>query len=223
MKSSYTPLILSGFCLFILVACSPDQTALNWLRKTERHWAKLEKKQPEWAEMLDSTALENRLDFLTKALSKAQDLTRQSLNPAVKNKVSALSTRLQTAQSQLLGQQKDPCVYNLGLRLREQFAPGRPFQMSQLEKLQLHLDNADTYYQQARQKLKEPVPAQCDSAIIQHVSSITYLREELGKKIAASNLPKVMSKQLEYKINQSCLYMKDYLAWCRSMAFEARN
>lgn len=223
MKSSNTPLILGGLCLSILVACSPDRGALTWLHKTERQWANLEKKQPEWAEMLDSTALESRLDFLATALTKAQDWTKQPLDPAVKNKVSVLSIRLQTAQDQLLSQQKDPCVYNLGLRLQKQFPPGRPFEMSQLEELQLQLDQAATYYQQARQKLKEPVVAQCDSAIIQHISSITYLREELGKKIAESNLPNVMSKQLEYKINQSCLYMKDYLAWCRSMAFEARN
>lgn len=223
MKSSNTLLILGGLCLFILVACSPDRNALNWLHKTERHWVKLEKKQPEWAEMLDSTGLESRLDFLTTSLSKAQDWTKQPLDPAVKNKVSALHTRLKTAQDYLLKQQKDPSVYNLGLRLREQFAPDRPFEMSQLEKLQVQLDQAATYYQQARQKLKEPVPAQCDSAIAQHISSITYLREELGKKIAESDLPKLMGKQLEYKINRSCMYMKDYLAWCRSMAFEARN
>ncbi|WP_421795118.1 hypothetical protein [Haliscomenobacter sp.] len=223
MRSSNTPLILSGLCLLILIACSPDGSALKWLHKTERHWAKLEKEQPEWAEMLDPTALESRLDFLATALTKAQDWTKQPLDPAVKNKVSALSNRLQTAQDHLLSQQKDPCVYNLGLRLQEQFSPDRPFEMSQLEKLQLQLDQAANYYQQARQKLTEPVPAQCDSAIAQHISSITYLREELGKKIMDSNLPKVMSKQLEYKINQSCLYMKDYLAWCRSMAFEARN
>lgn len=223
MKFSNTPLILSGLCLIILVACSPDRSALNWLNKTERHWSKLEKKQPEWAEMLDSTALESRLNFLATTLTKAQDWTKQPLDPAVKNKVSALSTRLQTAQDHLLSQQKDPCVYNLGLRLREQFSPDRPFEMSQMENLQEQLDQAATYYRQAKQKLREPAPARYDSAIAQHISSITYLREELGKKIAESSLPKVMSKQLEYKINQSCMYMKDYLAWCRSMAFEARD
>lgn len=223
MKSSNTPLILGGLCLLILIACSPDSSALKWLHKTEREWANLEKKQPEWAEMLDSTALESRLDFLATALTKAQDWTKQPLDPAVKNKVSALRTRLQTAQDRLISQKKDPTVYNFVLRLREQFSPDRPFDMSQMKNLQEHLDQAATYYHQAKQKLQEPAPAQCDSAIAQHISSITYLREELGKKIAESSLPKVMSKQLEYKINQSCLYMKDYLAWCRSMAFEARN
>jgi hypothetical protein len=224
MKSSNTPLILGGLCLLgILVACSPDRSALNWLHKTEQHWAKLGKKQPEWAEMLDSTALQNRLDFLAIALTKAQDWTKQPLDPAVKNKVSALSTHLQTAQDRLLSQQKDPSVYNLGLRLQEQFASDQPFEMSQLDNLQKQLDQAAIYYQQAKEKLREPLPAQCDSAIAQHISSITYLREELGKKITESDLPKVMSKQLEYKINQSCMYMKDYLAWCRSMAFEARE
>ena len=223
MKPSYTPLTLGGLCLFIVLACSPDRSALNWLNKTERHWAKLEKKQPEWAEMLDSTALESRLNFLATALTKAQDWTKQSIDPAVKNKVSALNNRLQTAQDRLFSQKKDPTVYNLGLRLREQFSPDRPFEMSQLDNLQKHLDQAATYYRQAKQKLQEPLPAQCDSAISQHISSITYLREELGEKIVEGNLPKVMSKQLEYKINRSCLYMKDYLAWCRSMAFEARD
>lgn len=223
MKSSNTPLILGGLCLSILLACSPDRSALNWLNKTERHWAKLENKQPEWAEMLDSTALESRLYFLATALTKAQDWTKQAIDPAVKNKVSALNNRLQTAQDRLLSQKKDPTVYNLGLRLREQFSPDRPFEMSQLDNLQKHLDQAATYYRQAKHKLQEPAPAQCDSAIAQHISSITYLREELGKKIMESNLPKVMSRQLENKINRSCLYMKDYLAWCRSMAFEARN
>lgn len=224
MKSSKTPLILGGLCLLsILVACSPDRSALNWLNKTERHWAKLEKKQPEWLEMLDSTALQNRLDFLAAVLGKAEELTKQPLDPAINNKLATLSTRLQTAQDLLLSQQKDPTIYNLGLRLREQFPPDRPFEMSQMENLQLQLDQAATYYSQAKQKLQEPAPAQCDSAIAQHISSITYLREDLGKKIMESDLPKVMSKQLEHKINQSCMYMKDYLAWCRSMAFEARD
>jgi hypothetical protein len=223
MKSSNTPLIVGGLCLLILVACSPDRSALNWLHKTERHWAKLEKKQAEWAEMLDSTALQNRLDFLATALTKTQDWTKRPLDPAVKNKLTTLSSRLQTAQDRLLSQQKDPSMYNLGLRLQELFPPDRPFDMSQLDNLQEHLDQAATYYRQAKQKLQKPTPAQCDSAIAQHISSITYLREDLGKKIMESNLPKVVSKELEHKIDQSCLYMKDYLAWCRSMAFEARD
>lgn len=224
MKSSNTPLILGGLCLLsILVACSPDRSSLNWLHKTERHWVKLEKKQPEWPEMLDSTALQNRLDFLVTALNKAEELTKQPLSPAIKNKLTTLSSHLQTAQDRLLSQKKDPCVYNLGSRLREQFAHDRAFEMSQMERLQEQLDQAATYYRQAKQKLREPAPARYDSAIAQHISSITYLREELGKKIMEGDLPKVMSKQLEYKINQSCMYMKDYLAWCRSMAFEARD
>lgn len=223
MKSSYKPLILGGLSLCILVACSPDHSALTWLRKTERHWAKLEKTQAEWPEMLDSSALQNRLDFLATALDKAQEWGKQSVAPAVKNKITTLSTRLQTAQNRLLSQQNDPSVYNLGLRLRELFPPDRPFDMSQLDNLQELLDQAATYYRQAKQKLQEPTPTQCDSAIAQHISSITYLREDFGKKIMGSDLPKVMSKQLEYKINQSCIQMKDYLAWCRSMAFEGRN
>lgn len=223
MKSSYKPLILGGLSLCILVACSPDQSALTWLRKTERHWAKLEKTQAEWPEMLDSSALQNRLDFLAAALDKAQEWEKRPVAPAVKNKLTTLSTRLQTAQNRLLSQQKDPSVYNFGLRLRELFPPDRPFDMSQLDNLQGLLDQADTYYQQAKQKLKEPAPTQCDSAIAQHINSITYLRENLGKKITESNLPKVMSKQLGYKIDQSCMQMKDYLAWCRSKAFEGRN
>jgi hypothetical protein len=223
MKSSYTPLILGGLFLSILVACSPDRSALNWLHKTERHWAKLENKQPEWPEMLNSAALQNRLDFLAEALGKTQEWERQALDAAVKTKLTALGTDLEAAQSRLKTQQSDPSSYNLGLHLRSLFAPDQPFEMSKLEDLENYLDQAPTYYRQAKQKLQAPAPSQCDSAVAQHISSIKYLNEELGAKIAESNLPNLKIKQLNQKISRSCLYMKDYLAWCRSMAFEARN
>ncbi len=223
MKSSYTPLILGGLCLSILVACSPDRSALNWLHKTERDWAKLEKKQPEWPEMLDSAGLHSRLNFLAEALSETQEWEKQALDAAVKTKLTALGTDLEAAQSRLKMQQSDPSSYNLGMHLRSLFAPDQPFEMSKLERLEKYLDQASTYYQQAKQKLQAPAPSQCDSAVAQHIVSITYLREELGAKIAGSNLPNLKIKQLDQKISNSCLYMKDYLAWCRSMAFEARN
>ncbi len=87
MKSSYTPLILVGLCLSILVACSPDRSALNWLHKTERDWAKLEKKQPEWPEMLDSAGLHSRLNFLAEALSKTQEWEKKSAGCSRQNQV----------------------------------------------------------------------------------------------------------------------------------------
>lgn len=223
MKSSNTPLILGGLCLTLLVACSPNRSALTWLHKTERHWAKLEQQQPEWPEMLDSAALQTRLDFLAKALHKTREWEKQTLEVAVKAKLTKLNKDLQAAQSRLGTQQKDPSSYNLGLRLRSLFTPDQPFEMKKLENLEKYLDQAPQYYKQAKQKLREPVPSQCDSAIAQHISSITYLRETLGAKIAVSSLPQVKIKQLDQKIRKSCFYMKDYLAWCRSMAFEARN
>ncbi|WP_373549183.1 hypothetical protein [Haliscomenobacter sp.] len=223
MRSSNTLLIFGGLCLTILVACSPDRSALNWLHKTERDWAKLENKQPEWPEMLDSEALQNRLDFLAESLGKTQNWVQKPLDAAVKTKLTALVTDLEAAQSHLETQQSDPSSYNLGLRLRSLFAPDQPFEMKKLEDLENYLDQASVYYRQAKQKLQAPAPNQCDSAVAQHIISITYLREELGAKIAESNLPNLKIKQLNQKISRSCLYMKDYLAWCRSMAFEARN
>lgn len=223
MKPATTPLILTGLCLTLLVACSPNRSALNWLHKTERHWAKLEQQQPEWPEMLDSAALQSRLDFLAEALHKTREWEKQALDLAVVAKLTNLNKDLHAAQNRLGTQQKDPSSYNLGLRLRSLFAPDQPFEMKKLESLEKHLDQAPKYYKQAKQKLREPLPAQCDSAIAQHISSLTYLREELGIKIAESNLPQVKIKQLNRKIRRACFYMKDYLAWCRSMAFEARN
>lgn len=223
MRSSNTPLILGGLCLTILAACSPDRSALNWLHKTERHWAKLENKQPEWPEMLDSAALRSRLDFLAEVLGKTQEWEKQALDAAVKTKLTNLGTDLEAAQSRLKTQQTDPSSYNLGLRLRSLFTPSQPFEMKKLEDFENYLDQASVYYRQAKQKLQSPAPSQCDSAVVQHIISITYLREELGAKIAESNLPNLKIKQLNQKISNSCLYMKDYLAWCRSMAFEARN
>ena len=36
-------------------------------------------------------------------------------------------------------------------------------------------------------------------------------------------LPKEKKAFLQEKIDRACFYMKDYLAWCRSMAFELRE
>lgn len=205
MKSSYTPLTLSSLLCLVLCSCSPNRSAQNWVHKTQRQWAKLEKQTPSWAEMLDSHALATRLQFLETAQTEAEEWRKKPIDPLIKSKVEDLKLHFQEVQTRLELQQKDPSLYNLGLRLQS---------ITDLKAWGKYLDEAPKYYLQARKKLSAPEPLLCDSAIQQHIRSITLLQTLANTKEKA---------QLDRKISRACFYMKDYLAWCRSSAFEARD
>lgn len=205
MTPSYTPISLSSLLCLTLLACSPNQSAQNWMYKTQRQWSKLEKQTPQWTEMLDSSALAIRLQFLQSAQRAAAEWEKKPVDSAIKDKVTDLKLRFEQLQVRLEAQQKDPSLYNLGLRLQG---------ITDLQTLGKYLDEAPRYYQQARKKIAAPEPVLCDSAIQQHIRSINFLQTFATAQEKA---------QLDRKISRACFYMKDYLAWCRSSAFEARN
>jgi hypothetical protein len=114
-------------------------------------------------------------------------------------------------------------VYNLGLRLQTLYSNKTTLEKTDLEKLAVDLDQAGTYYELARTKLKKPIAESCDSAVHQHITGITFLLARLSPKLDSTKLPKEKKAFLQEKIDHACFYMKDYLAWCRSMAFELRE
>ena len=223
VKSSHLLAALLSFVLVNFFACSPDRNAQNWMRKTEHQWAKLEKKQPVWLETLDANSLENQLQFLSMSQEQAGAWVDKPLNPAIKKNIENLDKRLKRAENRLKLQQHDPSVYNLGLRLYTLYGHDQKLETAHLEMLEKHLDQAPQYYQQARQKLVSPETSQCDSAVLQHIAGVTFLRGALSKQLNSSQIPAGKTKVLDKKIKRACFYMKDYLAWCRSVAFEARQ
>ena len=218
--------LLQLFILLVIAssfACSPNQSAQNWVRKTEHQWSSWEKSQPQWLETLDTSALQKQLAFLTTAQQKAQNWLDKPIDTAIKLNIENLHSRLELAQNRLKRQQTDPSVYNFGLRLQTLYFNKAALQIKDLEKLADHLDKARSYYDLARAKLKTPIAASCDSAVHQHIKGITFLLARLSPKLDSTKLPKEKKAFLQKKIDHACFYMKDYLAWCRSAAFELRE
>jgi hypothetical protein len=222
MKFSH---LLQLFILLVFAssfACSPNQSAQNWVRKTEHQWSSWEKSQPQWLETLDTTTLQEQLAFLTTAQQKAQKWLDRSIDTAIKINIENLHARLTLAKNRLERQQIDPSVYNLGLRLQTLYSNKTTLEKTDLEKLAADLDQAGRYYDLARQKLKNPLVASCDSAVHQHIKSVTFLLSQLKPKLEKLQVSQEKISILQ-KIERTCFYMKDYLAWCRSAAFELRE
>lgn len=218
-------LLLQLFILLVFASsfsCSPNQSAQNWVRKTEQQWNKWEKKQPQWLETLDTSTLQKQLAFLTTAQQKAQNWLGKPIDTAIKLNIENLHSRLELAQNRLRRQQTDPSVYNLGLRLQTLYSNKATLEETDLKKLELNLDQSERYYALARAKLKKPIAASCDSAVHQHITGITFLLSQLKPKLEKLQVSQENTSILQ-KIDRSCFYMKDYLAWCRSMAFELRD
>lgn len=204
-------------------SCSPNQSAQNWVRKTEHQWSSWEKSQPQWLETLDTSTLQKQLAFLTMAQQKAQKWLGKPIDTAIKINIQNLNARLTLAKNRLERQQIDPSVYNLGLRLQTLYLAKTTLEKTDLEKLAVDLDQAGRYYDLARTKLKKPIAESCDSAVHQHITGITFLLARLSAKLDSTKFPGEKKAFLQKKIDRACFYMKDYLAWCRSMAFELRD
>lgn len=223
MKLSH---LLQLFILLVFASsfsCSPNQSAQNWVRKTERQWSSWEKSQPQWLETLDTATLQEQLAFLTTAQQKAQKWLGKPIDTAIKLNIENLHSRLELAQNRLKRQQTDPSVYNFGLRLQTLYSNKTTLEKTDLKKLAVYLDQAGKYYDLARTKLKKPIAARCDSAVHQHIAGITFLLAHLSPKLDSTKLPKEKKAFLQKKIDHACFYMKDYLAWCRSKAFELKD
>jgi predicted DNA-binding protein YlxM (UPF0122 family) len=222
MKFSH---LLQLFILLVFAssfACSPNQNAQNWVRKTERQWSSWEKSQPQWLETLDTATLQEQLAFLTTAQQKAQNWLGKPIDTAIKLNIENLHSRLELAQNRLKRQQTDPSVYNLGLRLQTLYSNKTTLEKTDLKKLAVYLDQAGRYYDLALQKLKNPLAASCDSAVHQHIKGVTFLLLQFKPKLEKLQVSQENTSILQ-KIDRSCFYMKDYLAWCRSRAFEMRD
>ena len=199
MKSSIVYLTLSLLTLVVFWSCSPDRNAQNWIRKTTKHWAKLERRQPAWLETLDSSALHTQLFFLNNSQEEASTWLAKPLDPAIKTNLIQLRDELKTAQTRLQLQQTDPSIYNFGLRLRHLYSAKTTLQSTDLEKLENYLDQVPLYYQRARQKLRSPEPSLCDTAVQQHIKGITFLRGPLQEQLENDQIPVEKRKLLSKK------------------------
>jgi hypothetical protein len=211
-------LCLFSLCITCLWHCSPERSALNWLRQTERRWQKLQKQQPEWLETLDSLQWQKQGQFLENALQNAETWLAKPIDAAIKKKLSTLQKKLSQAKAELARQSSDARVYNLAFRLQNLASADTTFSAATLAALDLQLGAARAYYNRAHQKLQNPQPSLCDSAVLQHIRGMTYLREGLQPKLA--QLPQ--AKGLAEKMEAAYVPMKDYLAWCRAKVLEGR-
>jgi exonuclease VII large subunit len=222
MKFSHLLQLLILLVFASSFSCSPNQNAQNWVRKTERQWSSWEKKQPQWLETLDTSSLQEQLTFLTTAQQTAQKWLGKPIDTAIKINIENLHARLTLAKNRLERQQIDPSVYNLGLRLQTLYSNKTTLEKTDLEKLAAELDQAGRYYDLARTKLKKPIAVRCDSAVHQHIAGITFLLSQFKPKLEKLQVSQEKISILQ-KIDRTCFFMKDYLAWCRSMAFEMRD
>jgi hypothetical protein len=117
-------------------------------------------------------------------------------------------------------QESDPTYYDL----RETFVLILKKENTTVEKrleiLESNLKKVPEYYSAAIESLKTPDPGKLQEAIEQQIQFYTFLDKKVLTVFQKSNLTKNQLTQLESLIFQVQLSVKDFIAFCKSAAFE---
>jgi hypothetical protein len=169
-------------------------------------------------DLLDSALIRNdryrrRLLLIAeKRLSQAQIQERDSLLRAMADR-----------RTDWRQWQTDPARYNLSAEVKRLLSR-RQFSIDErLLAIDLCLSNAVQYYQAARQNLRRPSPDRTQLAAQQQILGLRLLMEELPDSIQRASLAQEQRRQLMDRTRNARLQLKDYIAFCESIAFEHRD
>ncbi len=208
--------------LLLCTACTPDQQYQMTARAIKNQWRDAAFSKKEWPELLTFSEIQSSEDFIQNKLRQLANYQFKSLSAHNQADLNTLQIALQKVDTTLQKLRKDPTQYDFAQRLQATFSQSDLSSDQKLRGIARQLPLAGSYYQHAKENL-QPADAQlCAAAVERHVSGLTYLNREINLALQQNNLPKADRAVFQNDFNRMKLALMDYLAWCRSQAFELR-
>lgn len=204
-----------GGLLVVVAACSPDQRWAHFQRQLAGQWQLLHlvhKEHPTWLESAEIDQDSVRVAVVLKKL-----ITWSPKDGTPPPNWSRLTRNWQEAASQLRALRHNPLVYSIRPHLEALLQkPITPAE--KIVELRTWLAQAPDYYYRARRNLRKPARLQCIAAVEEGIQTVAHLEGTLRPWLMASKEDSAQARSTWAAFEQAELAVKDYLAWCRSVA-----
>jgi len=209
--------------LFLFSACTPDQQFQIAAGSIKKNWQKTAYATKEWPELLSVEELNDVNQVINKSLNTLNSFQGKSLAIKLRKDEAALRNALTEARNTLERLQKDPSFYDFSTRLKAKLTQADGAMDQKLQTIAPLLPIAEAYYRQAKLNLHPSDPTLCSAAVERHIQGVAFLDQNLAQAIATVDWPNQAKTDFQKNLFQTKLALKDYLAWCRSQAFELRK
>lgn len=159
-----------------------------------------------------------RLSQLKALLEELETIRAERLPEPERADYHQFRNELLRLRDQLITQQYDPALYNLGGELMPLLADTLRPVAERNRLLSRYLAQAPAYYDSAKAILRTPDPGRLQLAVRKQRKSLLLLDQEL-----TGFLSPPARDSLEPLIRQARFAVKDYLAFCESLLFERRD
>jgi hypothetical protein len=209
--------------LFLFSACTPDQQYQFAAGSIKKNWKKTAYTTKEWPELLTATEINTTSLLIKESIINLNSFQGKSLSIKLRKDEADLLNVLNEAATTLKRLQKDPSFYDFSARLQAKLGQADAPMAQKLQTISPLLPLAETYYRQAKLNLHPTDPTLCSAAVEKHIQSVAFLDQNLAHAIAAVDWPNQAKADFQKNLFQTKLALKDYLAWCRSQAFELQK
>jgi hypothetical protein len=209
--------------LFIFSACTPDQQYQIAAGSIKKNWQKTAYATKEWPELLSVSEISEATLVINKSLNTLNSFQGKSLAIKLRKDEAAIRKTLTEARNTLERLQKDPSFYDFSARLKAKLSQSDDSMDSQLKTIAPLLPLAEAYYRQAKLNLHPSDPTLCSAAVDGHIRAVAFLDLDIAKTLPTAEWSAKYKADFQKNLFQTKLALKDYLAWCRSQAFELRK
>jgi hypothetical protein len=209
--------------LFIFSACTPDQQYQIAAGSIKKNWQKTAYATKEWPELLSVSEINDATLVINKSLNTLNTFQGMSLAIMLRKDEAAIRNTLTEARKTLERLQKDPSFYDFSARLNAKLAQADGAMDQKLQTIAPLLPLAEAYYRQAKLNLRPIDPTLCSAAVGEHIQGVSFLDQDIAKTLPPAEWSTKAKADFQKNLFQTKLALKDYLAWCRSQAFELRK
>ncbi len=217
----YWPIFFS--LLFIFSACTPDQQYQIAAGSIKKNWQKTAYTTKEWPELLSVSEINDATLVINKSLNTLNSFQGKPLAIKLRKDEAALRNILTEARNTLERLQKDPSFYDFSARLKAKLVQAGGAMDQKLQTIAPLLPLSEAYYGQAKLNLHPTDPTLCSAAVEGHIQAVVFLDQDIAKTLPPTEWSTKAKADFQKNLFQTKLALKDYLAWCRSQAFELRK
>jgi hypothetical protein len=219
--SFYWPIFIS--LLFIFSACNPDQQYQIAAGSIKKDWQKTVYATKEWPELLSVSEINDATLVINKSLNTLNSFQGKPIAIKLRKDEASIRNTLTEARNTLERLQKDPSFYDFSARLKAKLVQANRAMDQKLQTIAPLLPLAEAYYGQAKLNLHPSDPTLCSAAVDGHIQGIAFLDQDIAKALPPDEWSTKAKEDFQKNLFQTKLALKDYLAWCRSQAFELRK
>ncbi len=207
-----------------LFSCQSDADRLNQIEQAfDTDWQTAIPAGPAGLPLPTADGVRQAWELCRATEKKIKEFQPQSLAGAGAAAYQHLQSSLTERRNYLRQLREDPGIYNLGMHLRSAFPAGPETVDDTWQTVDSLLHQSASFFDQAKRILENPEYDPTLQAIAEQEETLSWLENELPGTLRQYPPDNLQIEKLEAGITKARFAVKDYLAYCRSLAFEYQD